>query len=146
MARRTIYADDVTDTSSPLLSAAGLTFVTERHLATLGTLRADGSPHLVPVGFTFEPTPDGGVVRIITNAPSQKVLNVRRDGRASVSQLEGPQWLTLEGSARVLEDPASVQDAVERYAARYRQPQENPLRVVIAIDVTRVMGSAAFRA
>jgi len=136
----------VTADSSPLLSDAGLAFVTERHLATLSTLRSDGSPHVVPVGFTFDPTPDGGVVRIITNRPSQKVLNVRRDGRASVSQLEGPQWLTLEGRARVLDDPASVQDAVDRYAARYRQPRDNPLRVVIAIDVTRVMGSAVFRA
>ncbi|TAJ48759.1 MAG: PPOX class F420-dependent oxidoreductase [Herbiconiux sp.] len=135
----------VTDPSS-LLSPAGLAFVTERHLATLSTLRADGSPHVVPVGFTFEPTPGGGTVRIITNGPSQKVLNVRRDGRASVSQLEGPTWLTLEGAARILDDPESVQDAVERYAARYRRPQPNPLRVVIAIDVTRVMGSAAFRA
>ena len=136
----------MTDNSSPLLSDAGLAFVTERHLATLATLRADGSPHVVPVGFTFEATPVGGIVRIITNGPSQKVLNVRRDGRASVSQLDGAQWLTLEGSARVLDDEASVQDAVDRYAARYRQPRENPERVVISIDVTRVMGSAVYRA
>jgi len=136
----------VTADTAPLLSEAGLAFVTERHLATLSTLRSDGSPHVVPVGFTFEATSHGGLVRIITNRPSQKVLNVRRDGRAAVSQLEGPRWLTLEGTAQILDDPASVQDAVERYAARYRQPQPNPLRVVIAIEVTRVMGSAVFRA
>ena len=34
-----------------------LTFLTERHLATLTPLRADGSPHVVPVGVTFDPPP-----------------------------------------------------------------------------------------
>ncbi|QJU55204.1 PPOX class F420-dependent oxidoreductase [Herbiconiux sp. KACC 21604] len=123
-----------------LLTADGLAFVTERHLATLSTLRRDGSPHVVAVGFTFDA--ETGTVRIITNGPSQKVLNVRRDGRAAVSQVDGGRWLTLEGHATVLDDPASVQDAVDRYALRYRQPQPNPQRVVIALTVTRALGSA----
>jgi PPOX class probable F420-dependent enzyme len=121
-----------------LLSAEGAVFVRDRHLATLSTLLADGSPHVVPVGFTF----DGSTVRIITGGPTQKVRNVRRDGRASVSQLDGARWLTLSGTARILDDPAAVADAVARYAVRYRPPRENPLRVVIAIEVTRAMGSA----
>jgi PPOX class probable F420-dependent enzyme len=132
--------------------------VTVRHLATLTTLLGDGFPHVVPVGFTFEPaaagnsavddaTDDGsrhsvGTVRIITNGPSQKVLNVRRDGRASVCQVDGARWITLAGTARILDDPDSVADAVARYAGRYRQPRENPQRVVIAIDVDRVMTSS----
>jgi PPOX class probable F420-dependent enzyme len=121
-----------------LLTAEGLEFVRDRHLATLSTLRADGSPHQVPVGFTLE----GATVRIITNGPSQKVRNVQRDGRASVSQLDGARWLTLSGTARILDDAEAVADAVVRYATRYRPPRENPLRVVIAIEVTRAMGSA----
>jgi hypothetical protein len=36
------------DTGS--LAPGLLTFLTERHLATLTTLRADGSPHVVRVG------------------------------------------------------------------------------------------------
>ena len=31
-----------------------LDFLTERHLATLTTLRPDGTPHVVPVGFTYD--------------------------------------------------------------------------------------------
>ena len=31
-----------------------LQFLTERHLATLTTLRADGSPHVTAVGFTYD--------------------------------------------------------------------------------------------
>lgn len=41
-----------------------------------------------------------------------------------------------------MSDPASVAEGVERYTARYRQPRENPTRVVIEIHVERVMGSA----
>lgn len=133
-------------TTSPLLTPEGLEFVTEYHLATLSTLTSSGVPHVVPVGFTFDPAGDEGrgVVRIITNGPSQKVLNVRRDGRAAVSQVAGPRWLTLSGRARILDDPASVEEGVDRYAARYRQPRENPERVVILLADLTAMGSAAF--
>ena len=31
-----------------------LEFLAQRHLATLTSLRADGSPHVVPVGFTWD--------------------------------------------------------------------------------------------
>ena len=124
------------------LTPDGLQFVTDYHLATLTTLLADGSPHVVPVGFTF----DGERVRIITNGPSQKVADVRRDPRVSVCQFEGARWLTLSGRARVLDDAPAVQEAVDRYAARYRQPRENPLRVVIEFEVTRAMASAGLLA
>ena len=36
------------------LPSAAVDFMTERHLATLTTLRRDGSPHVVPVGFTWD--------------------------------------------------------------------------------------------
>ena len=37
------------------LARDALDFLTERHLATLTTLRRDGSPHVVPVGFHLRP-------------------------------------------------------------------------------------------
>ena len=36
------------------LSDDALAFLATRHLATLTTLRPDGSPHVVPVGFTWD--------------------------------------------------------------------------------------------
>ena len=44
-------------TSMKDVSPAMLAFLAERHLATLTTLRADGSPHVVPVGFSYDPRP-----------------------------------------------------------------------------------------
>ena len=123
------------------LAPATLEFLTERHLATLTTLRADGSPHVVPVGVTFDAATT--TARVITSGTSAKARHVR-DGQARVAvcQVDGARWLTLEGTAVVKDDAASVADAVERYAQRYRQPRENPARVVIEISVDRVLGNA----
>ncbi len=120
------------------LSPAGIDFVTERHLATLSTLGPDGRIHVVPVGFTWH----DGLVRIITSGPSQKVANLRREPKATVSQVDGGRWITIAGSARILDDAESVAEAVELYAVRYRQPRVNPLRVAIVIEPETAMGSA----
>ena len=118
-----------------------LELLTERHLATLTTLRADGSPHVVPVGVTFDAAT--ATARVITSGTSAKARHVR-DGqpRVAVCQVDGRRWITLEGTAVVRDDPASVADAVERYARRYRQPRVNPARVVLEISVDRVLGHA----
>jgi len=118
-----------------------LTFLTERHLATLTTLRPDGSPHVVPVGVTYDAATR--TARVITSGTSAKARHVR-DGqqRVAVCQVEGRRWVTLEGTAVVRGDAASVADAVERYARRYRQPRVNPARVAIEISVDRILGNA----
>jgi PPOX class probable F420-dependent enzyme len=121
------------------LSSDALAFVTERHLATLTTLRADGSPHVVAVGFTWDG--EQGVARVITSRGSVKAGNARRGGRAAVCQVDGRRWLTLEGTVRLLEDGGAVRDAELRYAARYREPRPNPERVVIEIAVDRTLGA-----
>ena len=121
------------------LPADVLTFLAERHLATLTTLRPDGSPHVVPVGFTWDP--EALVVRVITSGPSRKARNAAAGGRAVVCQVDGRYWLSFEGTARVRTDPAAVRDAERRYAARYRVPRENPERVVVEIAVDRVLGN-----
>jgi PPOX class probable F420-dependent enzyme len=126
------------------LTPAMLDFVRERHLATLTTLRADGSPHVVPVGFSYDET--AHVVRVITFFPSQKAINAQRGCRAAVSQVDGGRWITLEGVARLVTmetEPDEVRRAVEGYAARYREPKERENRVAIVIAVDNVMGRVA---
>jgi F420H(2)-dependent biliverdin reductase len=114
-------------------------FWTERRLATLVTLRHDGSPHVVPVGVTLDI--DAGLARVICTGGTQKARNAAERGVAVVSQVEGGRWSTLEGDAVVRADPDAVADAVARYALRYRQPRVNPERVVVEITVRRVLGS-----
>jgi len=122
-------------------------FTTERHLATLTTLRPDGTPHVAPVGFTWDR--DAGLVRVITFAPSRKVRNLRAGAaagagaaamRAVVCQVDGGRWLTFEGPATVTGDADRVAEAVRRYAARYRPPGERADRVAVEIAVDRITG------
>ncbi|MGW5240923.1 PPOX class F420-dependent oxidoreductase [Monashia sp. NPDC004114] len=121
------------------LSEAAATFLTERHLATLTTLRPDGTPHVVPVGFTWDS--EALVARVITSRTSRKARNAAQGCSAVLCQFEGRYWLSLEGTARVVDDPGAVRDAEQRYAARYRQPRPNPERVVIVVTVQRILGN-----
>jgi len=127
-----------------LLSAAGSDFVTERHLATLTTLRPDGTPHVTPVGFTWDA--ESGLARVICSRTSRKARNAGAGGPAVLCQFEGRRWLALEGAAVVRTDSAAVADAEARYAARYRPPRPNPERVVIEIAVHRALGTVALLA
>jgi PPOX class probable F420-dependent enzyme len=124
------------------LTDAGTQFVADRHLAMLSTMAADGAIHSIAVGFTLHE----GVVRIITSDGTQKVRNIERDGRATVGQVDGARWISFVGTAVIERDPDAVTLAENLYAARYRQPQPNPKRVVIRIDVDKVLGSTGLRA
>ncbi|AQS66152.1 PPOX class F420-dependent oxidoreductase [Streptomyces pactum] len=116
-------------------------FWQERRVCFLSTQRADGTPHLVPVGVTYDHATR--TARVITSGGTSKVRNVRRAGRpvVAVSQVDGRRWSTLEGVATVRDDAEAVRDAEARYAARYRQPRANPERVVIEIAVRRFLGT-----
>jgi PPOX class probable F420-dependent enzyme len=126
--------------SQPQITEAMLAFLSEYHLASLTTLRADGSPHVVPVGFSYDP--ELGVVRVITFPSSVKYKNALRGGRAVVSQVDGGRWLSLEGTVTGVSDPVRVAAAVAGYAARYRDPKEREDRVAIEIAVDRILGRA----
>lgn len=117
-------------------------FWTERHLATLTTLRSTGRPHTVPVAPVLDL--DRGVLSIITSQGSQKVHNVSAstgDAWATVCQVDGRRWCTVDGIAQVLSDPPAVAVAEQRYATRFRIPRPNPERVVLLVTIDSVMGS-----
>ena len=120
-------------------------FWTERHLASLVTLRADGTPHVVPVGVTLDLDDlDAGtgppLAPVICRGGSVKARNAAGRGIAAVSQVDGRRWSTLEGDAVVRTDPVAVGEAERRYARRYRPPRPNPERVVVEITIRRVLG------
>ena len=122
------------------LDDPALAFLRERHLATLTTLRPDGSPHVVAVGFTWDA--ETGLARVITWETSKKARNVAASpgSRAVVCQVDGGRWLSLEGPATVTTDPDRSRDAERRYAERYREPRQRDDRAVIEIAVDRILG------
>ena len=124
----------------PELSGEALAFLDERHLATLTTLRADGSPHVVAVGFTFDAA--AGIARVIASEGSQKVRNIDRRAKAVLCQVERGRWLSLEGTATVSRNPDRILEGERRYEQRYQAPRPNPRRVVMEITIDRVLGRA----
>lgn len=124
-------------------SDAFLDFWRERRLCTVTTLRPDGTPHVVPMGVAIDA--DGDRAWAITSGDSVKARNLARTGSdgapIAVCCVDGRYWSTLEGTAVVLVGPDAVAEAERRYAERYKTPRENPHRVALRIDVTRVLGN-----
>jgi PPOX class probable F420-dependent enzyme len=123
--------------------ASYLSFWRERHHCTLTTPRPDGSPHVVPVGVTYDP--GARLARVIADKASTKVRNILAAGPAgalvAACQVDGRRWATLEGRATVRPEADRVAEAERRFEERYgRQPRPNPTRVVIEIELTRAMG------
>ena len=115
-------------------------FVTVRHLATLTTQRRDGSPHVVPVGFSYDPADRR--VRIISGPGSQKARNAARGSVGLVCQVEGGRWLTLEGRCELRTDEESLAKCGAGYEARYGHPPRREGWASLEIVVSRCFGRA----
>jgi PPOX class probable F420-dependent enzyme len=124
------------------LSDAARAFLEERHLATLSLRRADGRPHVTPVGFTYDE--DRRLARVITWTDSWKTRHVQRDPDqvAALCQVDGGRWLTLYGTPVATTEPERTAEGVRRYTERYRPPKDRADRVVIEITVTDIVGRA----
>ncbi|TWV58071.1 PPOX class F420-dependent oxidoreductase [Streptomyces misionensis] len=84
----------------------------------LSTVRADGSPHVAPVWFLL----DGDEVVFQTGRDTVKGRNLARDGRIAlcVDDDRPPfHFVTLNGRARLSEDPAELRRWAAKVAARY---------------------------
>lgn len=87
-------------------------FLEEPNLARLGTIDANGDPHIVPVWFAW----DGGRFLVGADAADHKVANLRRAGRASLeidSDLRRKRGILVRGTARLVDGP----EARDRYRA-----------------------------
>lgn len=121
-----------------------LDFWTERHLCTLTSIRADGRPHLVPVGVALDLEEE--CAWVITNEHSHKVKHLSVNDKVAACQVSGRHWSTIEGTATVMTDDLSVARAVNCYARRYREPRPNASRVALRIEVDRFLMSSDFKA
>jgi PPOX class probable F420-dependent enzyme len=94
----------------------GQTFPTP--LGVVGTLRRDGSPHLVPVWFRW----DGTAVTIWTTEERAWVRNLMRDPRTalSVQTFEAPYpAVVMRGAATVATADAATMDEILAITRRY---------------------------
>ncbi|MGN9791537.1 PPOX class F420-dependent oxidoreductase [Streptomyces sp. OZ13] len=92
-----------------------LEFVRPRHRAILLTRRADGSPQGSPLICGVD---DSGRIVVSTYPERAKTRNAKRDARVSLIILSddwnGP-WVQVDGTAEVIDSPASVEPLVEYF-------------------------------
>jgi len=121
-------------------------------VARLATVGPDGRPHLVPICFVLL---GDTVYSAVDHKPKRstrlrRLANIRATGHASVLVDEYREdwrqlwWVRLDGSARVVDDPAEAARAVAALAGKYEQyARQPPAGPVLAVTVTRWSGWSA---
>lgn len=88
-----------------------LAFARENKRGILGTINADGTPHLVPV---FAAVEDGKLL-VSTPRTTVKARNIARDPRVTMAFGIRP-WLAIAGTARILgEETADLPARLREY-------------------------------
>jgi PPOX class probable F420-dependent enzyme len=115
----------------------------------LATVRADGSPHVVPIWFAFDA--DGDVV-FLTDGGSLKARNMRRDPRVSLlvdDEAMPFAWARIDGTVAFDEDPDQLlhwaTETCRRYvgddlAASFGRRNAVPGELVVRIKPSRMVG------
>ena len=97
------------------LSEKARAFLQERRFAVLGTLYADGAPQLTTMWYLLE----GDTIVMNTMIGRLKNRNLRRDPRISLCVPDGYNYVTVSGTAELIDDPEIAQHDIYRLAVRY---------------------------
>ena len=125
-----------------------LAFLERSRTATMATVGADGTPHLVAMWYAVV----DGQVWFETKAKAQKVVNLRRNPRLTVMVEDGLTYdalrgVALEGTGAIVDDPDALWEVGVSVWERYNGPYSDevkPLvemmlhkRVAVRLDVER---------
>jgi len=126
--------------------------LSDARVACLGTVGANGRPHLVPVVFAV----DGDTIYFAVDAKPKRTTNLQRlrniAANPEVSLLVDHYaedwtrlwWVRVDGAARVVDDAAQAGRALDLLAGRYPQyRQARPQGPVVAIAIRSITGWAA---
>lgn len=87
----------------------------------IATLNADGSPHQAVVWYLVG---DDGDTLIVNSAEGRRwPTNLRRDPRMSLAVEDGLEWVGLDGTVEIVDDPAQGQADIAAMA-RLNDPPE----------------------
>ena len=93
-------------------------FLEVPHFAVMATINRDGSPQLTVMWYALHPTED--VVLLNATRGLLKERNLRRDPRMAICVEDGMRYVTLSGTAELVEDRAVQEREVnELIAPRY---------------------------
>jgi PPOX class probable F420-dependent enzyme len=93
-------------------------FLEQPHYAVMATINRSGTPQLTVMWYALHPTED--VILLNSSGPLLKVKNLRRDPRMSLCVEDGARYVTIEGTAELIEDRAQQErDVNDHIAPRY---------------------------
>ena len=126
--------------------------LSEARVARLGTVAANGRPHLVPVVFAV----DGDTIYFAVDDKPKRTTNLQRlrniAANPAVSLLVDHYeedwtrlwWVRVDGTARVADGDAQSKHAVGLLVSRYPQyVRARPQGPVVAITIHRITGWTA---
>jgi len=124
----------------------------EARVARLATVGAEGKPHVVPITFAV----DADTVYFAVDAKPKRTRDLRRlrniAANPAVSVLVDHYeqdwgrlwWVRVDGTARVVEDRARTERALDLLVRKYTQYRDaRPPGPVVAISIQRLTGWAA---
>src|SRR5215831_12201084 len=91
-------------------------FLQERRFAVLATINADNTPQLTTMWYLLE---DDGTITMNTKVGRTKERNMRRDHRISICIEDGYDFITINGTVEMIDDPEIAQHDIYRLAVRY---------------------------
>jgi len=93
-------------------------FLEEPHYVVMATINASGTPQLTVMWYALHATED--VVLLNGSRRLLKVKNLRRDPRMALCVEDGTRYVTLEGTAELIEDRVEQEREVnDHIAPRY---------------------------
>jgi PPOX class probable F420-dependent enzyme len=125
----------------------------DARVATLGTVDAQGRPHVVPVCFAW--TDDGRLVTAVDHKPKRttalaRLAHVRANPAVTVlahhyeEDWSALWWVRVDGTAVVVDDPRSHPELVDPLVAKYPAYVDRPpAGPAIVVTVERWQGWSA---
>lgn len=97
------------------LSAKARAFLNETRFAVLATINEDGTAQQTTMWYLLEDE----IIVMNTKVGRVKERNLRRDPRISICLEGGYKYLTISGTAELIDDQAIAQHDIHRLAIRY---------------------------
>ena len=98
------------------LSEKARAYLQELRFAVLATINQDGTPQLTAMWYLLE---DDGSILMNTKVGRAKERNMRRDPRISICIEDGYDFLTINGTVEISDDPEIAQNDIYRLSRRY---------------------------
>ncbi len=113
-----------------------LDFYAAARLATLCTIRPEGSPHAVPVRATHRA--GDGTFRVLTRSGTAKLRNLADHPYAALTEYGTGAWATVEGPVTVTDDRAELALAGRLYQSRFGE-EPYPADTVLILRPARIL-------